>query len=317
MQQVATGAVLNAFGLAGGAGCVQEEQGVLSADPLWLAGGGLLVSHVGHPLVTASSHGDVCARALDDQDILDGAAAAQVDGLVHDGFEGQQLAAAHLVVGRDHGHSARVFNAVTQRLGRETTEHHRMGRANAGAGLHGGHAFDGHGDVDDNAVTLFDAQALQGIGVLAGLGQQLAISDLGHFAAVGFKDDGSLVAEAFFDVAVQAVVGHVQRAVFKPLEERRVGLVEHFGERCLPGDQLIGQTTPVTLVIGFGFFAQGFVGSHTGDVGVFNEVCAGLVNVGTHQICLLNDMGVFKTGANVGFRSYKALTDIRLAGTGC
>ena len=117
VQQIATSAVLNAFGFAGGAGGVEQEQGVLGTHPLGLAGGGLLVGQIGHPQVAACGHGDVGARALDDQDILDGAATAQIDGVVHDGFEGQQLAATHLVVGGDHGHRAGVFDAVAQRLG--------------------------------------------------------------------------------------------------------------------------------------------------------------------------------------------------------
>ena len=66
----------------------------------------------------------------------------------------------------------------------------------AGAGLHGGHAVNRHGDVDDDAVALADALGLERIGDLADLRQQFAIADLGDGAVVGFEDQGRLVAQA-------------------------------------------------------------------------------------------------------------------------
>ena len=106
---------------------------------------------------------------------------------------------------------------------------------------------------------------------MASLSQQLAVSGFGHFAAVGFEDDGGLVAQAFFDVAVQAVVRGVQCAVFEPLEERCVALVEHFGERGLPAQQFACLFGPKAFVVSFSFFAQGFVSGHAGHVGLFYE----------------------------------------------
>jgi hypothetical protein len=94
--------------------------------------------------------------------------------------------------------------------------------------------------------------------------QQFLVGDLGDFALVGFEDDGDLVAQAGFDVLVQAVVGDVQLAVREPLVERRVGFVEHGGEGLLPDHMFIGQPAPVAFVIGFGFGAQGLVGVHAG-----------------------------------------------------
>jgi hypothetical protein len=90
-------------------------------------------------------------------------------------------------------------------------------------------AFDGHRHVDDDAITLLDAHAAQGIGELGNLGQQFLVSDLGDFAVVGFKDDGDLVAETGFDVAVEAVVRNVQLAIGKPLEEGSIGFVKRPG----------------------------------------------------------------------------------------
>jgi hypothetical protein len=57
------------------------------------------------------------------------------------------------------------------------------------------------------------------------LASSSAVGDLGDLAVVGLEDDGGLVAQAALDVAVQAVVRDVERAVLEPLEERRVARV--------------------------------------------------------------------------------------------
>jgi hypothetical protein len=59
------------------------------------------------------------------------------NAFVDDGLERQLFAAAHLVVGGDHGHGARVDDALVHRLGAEAAKHHAVRGANACAGLHG------------------------------------------------------------------------------------------------------------------------------------------------------------------------------------
>jgi hypothetical protein len=140
-------------------------------------------------------------------------------------------------------------DAVAHALRAEAAEHHRVRGADAGAGLHGGHAFDAHRHVDDDAVTLLHAARLQRVGELAHLGQQFAVADLGDLAVVGFEDDGRLATQAALDVAVQAVVRHVERAVLEPLEERGAFAVQHLGEGRLPADDLARQAGPVAFVV--------------------------------------------------------------------
>jgi hypothetical protein len=62
--------------------------------------------------------------------------------------------------------------------------------------------------------------ALSALANLATRDQQFLVGDLGDLAAVGFENDGDLVAQAGFDVAIEAVVGNVQLAVGKPFVER-------------------------------------------------------------------------------------------------
>jgi hypothetical protein len=120
----------------------------------------------------------------------------------------------------------------------------------------------------------------------------LRVGDLGDFAAIGFKDDRRLVAQAALDVAVQAVVGSIQGAIFKPFEERRVAFVQHFGERGFPADQATRLLGPEAFVIGFSLLAQRIVGGHPGNGGALGKVCRGVVQGcgglrGAHERCLL------------------------------
>ena len=77
-----------------------------------------------------------------------------------------------------------------------------MCSADAGASLHSGHAINGHGDVDDNAIAFLDAERFEAVGHLTCFGKQFAVCDARDFAAVGFKDQGSFVTKAFFNIAI-------------------------------------------------------------------------------------------------------------------
>ncbi len=271
MQQVAAGAVLHTLGLAGGAAGVEQEQRMLGTDPFGLAGARQVVGQLVHPAVTRLVPGDVAAGALVDHDVLQGLAAAQRDGLVDDGLQRQLLAPAQLLVGGDDHHRAGVLYTVAHRLRREAAEDHRVDRADARAGLHRNHALDAHRHVDDDAIALFHAARAQAVGHLAGARQQFLVGDARDLAVVGLEDDGHLVALAGFDVSVQTVVGHVQRAVLEPLEERRLALVEYFRERCLPGNVLTCQFGPEAFVVGLGLLHQGLVGRHARHPGALHR----------------------------------------------
>jgi hypothetical protein len=217
------------------------------------------------PLVATGDHVALAAGALEDDDVLDAFAAAHERRLRRRWLERDVLAAAELAVGSDQHDGAGVVDAVAQRLGREAAEDDRVDGADAGAGLHGDDAFDRHRQVDDDAVALLDTLGTQQVGHLADLGQQVLVGDRRHLAVVGFENDGDLVAQTGFDIAVEAVVGHVELAVGKPLEERCVGLVEDLGKRLLPADHLPCTLGPETLVVGLGFGAQRLVGVHPGN----------------------------------------------------
>ena len=211
-------------------------------------------------------------------------AGGQGQGFVDGRFERNVLAAAALLVGGDDGDGASIENALFQRLGGEAAEHHRMNGTDAGAGLHGGDAFDGHGQVDQDAVALLDALSPQCVGKLGHLGQHLLVSYPRHRTIIGFEDDGDFVAQAGFDVLVQAVVRNIELAVGEPLVERCVRLIQRLGERLLPDDVFLGQSSPVARIVTVGLFAQGLVGSHAGHGGVLD----GLFGRGEYPVLLEN-----------------------------
>ncbi len=264
-QEVAARGMLHALGLAGRTAGVEDEERMLRADRHGRALGALAGQGLVEGLVAARHHVAGRGRALEDEDAADRFAAAHGDAFIDDGLERQFLAAAHLVVGGDHGHRARVDDALLQRLGREAAEHHAVRGADARASLHGDHALDGHGHVDQHAVALLHALGLKGVGEAADALQQLPVGDLRHGAVVGLEDDRGLVLDRRADVAVQAVGAGVEFAVGEPLEERGVGPVERAGEGPGPLHVLARQARPEAFEITFGLGAQGLVAGHAGD----------------------------------------------------
>jgi hypothetical protein len=160
-------------------------------------------------------------------------------------------AAAHPLVGGDHHPAVGVEDAVLQGLRGEAAEHHRMHRADAGAGQHGHRRLRDHRHVDADPVALLDAAGLEHVAELADLCVELAIGDLLiDVGIVALPDQGHLVA-AGVQVAVQAVVGHVELAAGEPFDvqvlrvEAPVGDLVPFLEPayivlCLLGPEAVG-----------------------------------------------------------------------------
>ena len=193
------------------------------------------------------------------------------------------LAAAHLLVGRDDDRGADVADALLQALGREAAEHHGVGHAQARAGLHGDHRLDRHGHVDDGAVALLVAQLGQAIGEAAHAGQQFAVGDAVDLAVVGFENDGGLVGVAIGQVHVQTVGRYVQLAVAEPAVERGVGLIQHLGEGLGPLQVGAGLAGPESVKVVLDLGAQFLVGVHARDRGALRSALGRRKDPGFHQ----------------------------------
>ncbi len=144
-------------------------------------------------------------------------------------FSGTTLPRAVAAVGRDHGDAAAVVDAVAERVGREAAEHHRVRRADAGAGQHRHRQLRDHPEVDRHPVAGLDAEPLQRVRHPADPRVQVGVGDLLAVARLALPVVGDLVA-ALGQVPVQAVGARVQLAVGEPCEERRLRAVHHLGE---------------------------------------------------------------------------------------
>ena len=103
-----------------------------------------------------------------------------------------------------------------------------------------------HRHVDRDAVALRDAELGERVRDAARLVQEPLVGDRLRVARLAFPVVGDLVAEAGLDVAVEAVVGDVQRAADEPLRERRVPL-EDGVPRLEPRDVRRRPASPRTL----------------------------------------------------------------------
>ena len=101
VQQIAAGGVLNALGLAGGAGGVEHKQRVLSADHFGRAFFGLACFDF-CPVDVFRASGDVATRALVNDSVAHRFAAAHCVSLVYRGFQRDRFATAHLFIRSDH-----------------------------------------------------------------------------------------------------------------------------------------------------------------------------------------------------------------------
>src|SRR5579885_1351055 len=119
-------------------------------------------------------------------------------------------------IGGDHDIGFAILNAAGERIRREATEHHGMNRANARAGEHGVSRLRNHRHVNGDTVALLDVAIAQDVGEAAYLVVQLLVGDvLRFFWVVAFPDDRGLPAAAV-QMAVDAVIGGVEKAVLEP-----------------------------------------------------------------------------------------------------
>jgi hypothetical protein len=96
-----------------------------------------LATDIVQPGIATGNHVDFGAGALEDDDVLDGFAAAHGEGFVSDRLQRDGLATAELAVGGDQGNSAGVVDTVAQGLGGEAAENDGVDGADTGTGLHG------------------------------------------------------------------------------------------------------------------------------------------------------------------------------------
>ena len=190
-QQIAAGGVQDALGLAGGARCVEDEQGMLTVHGL----GGAVDRHICFqlmpPMVPAVRPIDLQSGPPIDHHVLDGGALGH--GTIGVDFEGKGLAPPVAAVGRDQHLGPAIQDPAGQGLGTEPAEDHHVRCADPRAGQDGDHQLRDHRQVDRDDVPLLDPQALEDVGKFRDVAQQVLISQDPALARLTFPDQGGPV----------------------------------------------------------------------------------------------------------------------------
>ena len=250
LRQVSTGGVHDAFGLAGGAGGVEQEKRVLGIEGLGGVLGGGRIDRLVPPQVATVGPIYVDSGAAHHQNVLHRGLPG--DRLVHGGLQRHRTPTPVLPIGGDHQLGLRVLHAGPQCRGGESAEHHRVHDAQPRARQHRHDRLGHHRHVDGHPVTGDQAQIGQGVGCLADLVLELGVGDGALIAErLALPVDGDTVAVAGLDMAVHTVVGDVELAAHEPLRDRSTRPVEHLAEGRGPR-QPIGLFRPEPHPVGIG-----------------------------------------------------------------
>ena len=183
------------------------------------------------------------------------------EGLVHRPLELHDLAPPPAAIGRHDDLGRRVVHTVADGLRRKAAEDDAVGRPHAGAGEHRHRQLRHHRHVEHHPVAGHHTQRLQRVGEAADLGVELAVGQRAPVARLSLPDDRALVLRRRAEVAVEAVLRHIQLAAHKPL---RVGElpVQHRLPRRVPEQQLLRLRRPEPLGVGLSGGIEFAIGLH-------------------------------------------------------
>ena len=125
-------------------------------------------------------------------------------------------------VGGDDQLGFGVVDAIGERLGGESSEHHRMNRADARAREHRDRGLGNQRHVDGDAIAFLDAEALERVGGAADFIGEHLIGQDARVAGLAFPDESDLVAAPVGQMAIEAIVGGVDLAADEPFSERKI-----------------------------------------------------------------------------------------------
>ena len=229
--EIAAGAMLAAFGFAGGAAGVHEEERIFGVH-----GNGfddaiaIILEDVVDEEVALHDHrrvGSVAVRiALPDQNLVDVLAFffGGFDGDIGAGFVVHPAAVAVIAVGIDEDAAAGIGGAQAAGFAGEAAEHDGVNDAEASAGQHGDGQLRNHGHVDGDAIALLQSGKFAQHGgdfIHAAIEFLIGDDDVVLVFGLGNEDERGLVL-VFGEMAVDAVVAGVQLAADKPFPERRM-----------------------------------------------------------------------------------------------
>ena len=226
LRQVAAGRVHDALGLAGGARRVEQEEQVLAVHRLGLGRSSSAAASSSwyqwsrpSTMSTSASPPDDLIRSTTTTCSTDGvsAMATSTVGLRRPGCPRRQPPSAVITT----LHSASLMRSARESALNppNTTE---WARADAGARQQGGGQLGDHRHVDGDAVALLHAEALERVGQLLHLGEEVGVGDGAGVAGLALPVVRDPVAVAGVDVAVEAVRRYVEPTADEPLGEREL-----------------------------------------------------------------------------------------------
>ncbi len=231
IDHIAPRGVQHALGLARGAGGIEDEQGILRAHLHRRAIGGLIRHQVVVPDVPARGEIDVPPGSVDHNAMLDRWALR--NGRIRVRFQGNGFAAPHALVRRDDQIAVAILNASGQGVGGKAAEDHGMDGADAGTGQHRHRDLGDHGQIDGHPVALLGAQGFQSVGESAHFAVQFLVGEgLAIGRVIAFPNNRGLIT-AGVEVAVEAVVGGIQRPVLVPFDGHVAGTVSSVFHLCI------------------------------------------------------------------------------------
>ena len=268
-NEIAAGRMQDSFGAACRARGVHDVERVLGVEVLATVIGRSVVDDVVPPHIGLVVPFDVLAGTTYDEDMAH--VGTLGDGLVDGRLEGRWCTSAITAVRGDDDPGIAILDATGKRVGGEAAKHDGMRCAEPGAGEHRDDRLGDHRQVDRDAVTGLHAQIDERICGAGDVVLQFRIRDgasvVGRFADPVERD---LVTVAGLDMAVDTVVGGVERAADKPFRERGVGPVEDFVERCAPGDAF-GFLGPIRQPVDLGVVIR-----RGRDIRLCGERCRGI-----------------------------------------
>ena len=246
-DDAAAGVAHHPLGLAGGAGGIENIQRVVGVDRHTV--NRRRRSHRRRPVEVPARHQrSLLHRPLQD-DAGGGFVRRQPDRLVQQRLVGHHPARFHAAGGRHDHRRRRVVDAHRQFIAGEAAEHHRVDRADAGAGEHGDNRLGHHGHIDDNPVAPRHTLAAQQTGAARHLVQQLA-EGIAAFAGGdrAVVDQRRLLAPALLDVNIHRVETGIGDAVRVPAVERRVAVIQQPRRRPEPVDIVRGLLPQLVVI---------------------------------------------------------------------
>ena len=183
-HHVSARAVHDALGLARGSGGVEKEQNVLGLHRLGCALLGGTLHGLVEPHVPALRPNDFILGATHGQHRVHFWPALQ--GKVHLALERQDLPAPPGSIGGDHRLTLAVVDAISQRLGAESTKDHGVDGPQPGTGQNGHGQLGDHGHVDGHTVALGHAPIPQDVGQPADIPVQLSVGQAAGVSGLTF-----------------------------------------------------------------------------------------------------------------------------------